>query len=759
MDKYKRRFIVFLVIFMLLTGILGLAFWPFIKNLQNPEYRELFTAWVASLGFRGALILFGLEVLQIMVAVIPGGPIQLIAGAAYGTWGGLLILTAGCATATTFVFFIVRKFGQPLIIRFFGNDVLNTWSFLRNEKKTALTVFILFLIPGIPKDTLTYLAPLSKLSLLQFTVISVFARLPAMLSSTIMGAAVIQGNWILFFAIFAVTAIVGILGIQFRDRIVKRFKGGAGNNKRARCAIINSTSTGVSMNNDFDVIVIGAGNGGLSAACYLLKEGKKVLVLEKNNLPGGCATSFRRGRFEFEASLHELCLMGEKDNAGMCRKLLDDYGLDVDWVPIHESFNAINTDPKTAYNVSMPTGVQAFIDEMERQCPGSRKPMESMMELARMVSEGVYWLNKYNNELPLYAKIATLFKWPDLLKLVSVSTDEMLRKLGMPDKAREIMESYWEYISVDSTQMNFATYICMVYAYLIKKPWISRMRSHEISLAFDKRIRELGGKIRYNTEVVRIDIKDKRVRGVVLENGEYIACERVISNVMPTVVFSKMVEPKEVPIRDRRLMNARKLGQGAFTIYIGLDASAEELGLKGYGTFVHNTGDTQSQYKNNAAIDTHENYCFTILSNVIPDASPKGTCLLMFTKLYSEDAFADTTEENYFRIKDKIAEETILHFEKTMRVNIRDHIEEISIASPVTWARYIGTPLGDVYGYAPLPWDNMFARIIAAKKQDYTIHGLRFCGGHGTQLLGYSQSYLSGSSQARYMLHNMKKGK
>ena len=96
-------------------------------------------------------------------------------------------------------------------------------------------------------------------------------------------------------------------------------------------------------------------------------------------------------------------------------------------------------------------------------------------------------------------------------------------------------------------------------------------------------------------------------------------------------------------------------------------------------------------------------------------------------------------------------------YEEVTGCRLQGHIEEIVVASPMTWARYLGTPKRDAYGYEPAGWDGMFPRVQSGHHEDYTIHGLRFAGGHGTQMDGYSQAYLSGAEQARYMLLDMKK--
>ena len=120
-----------------------------------------------------------------------------------------------------------------------------------------------------------------------------------------------------------------------------------------------------------------------------------------------------------------------------------------------------------------------------------------------------------------------------------------------------------------------------------------------------------------------------------------------------------------------------------------------------------------------------------------------------------KDLPKDLKPEDYKRYKNAIAEKYILDYEQLSGINIREHIEEISIATPVTFARYLGTPDGTIYGYKLSGWDNLLSRI-SCEKDEYTIPGLTFCGGHAFRGDGYSSAYVTGDTVGRRIVKKLK---
>ena len=161
----------------------------------------------------------------------------------------------------------------------------------------------------------------------------------------------------------------------------------------------------------FDAVVIGSGTGGLSAALSLATAGKKILLLEQHNMPGGCATSFVRGRFEFDASLHEFCSLGSPGNWAMTGKLLmEKYKLDINWCLVPELYRCIGTTRSGKhFDLRLPCGVEAFIKAMEEAVPGCEKPMHTFIDLAEECSAAYDYFNDHmldGVELPSDGRIS-----------------------------------------------------------------------------------------------------------------------------------------------------------------------------------------------------------------------------------------------------------------------------------------------------------------------------------------------------------------
>ncbi|MBQ3894889.1 MAG: NAD(P)/FAD-dependent oxidoreductase [Clostridia bacterium] len=499
------------------------------------------------------------------------------------------------------------------------------------------------------------------------------------------------------------------------------------------------------MRYDYDVIVIGAGNGGLAAASKLSAAGLKTVVLEKHNLPGGVATSFVRGRFEFEASLHELCDVGTEEEPRLVRNLFAGLGSDAAFVNEKNLFRTVVTGPD-GYDVTLESG-EDFEKSLVKACPGCEKSIAKLKKVLANTSEALEY-NDAKNGNP--NKLVMLMRYGKFLISAAHSLDDVLRSLGFDRRTRNVLETYWSYLGVPADELNSMHYWEMARGYINGGAGIPTMKSYGLSLSLADTILKNGGEIRYNTEVTGLIFDENgRVAGVKAGSDEFFAKETV-SNVIPHSVFA-MDGRERLPSKDKKLLNARRLGLSFVCIYAGLDRSAAELGLNDYSVFVAHNSSTRRQYENTGK--TIGMYVANCLNVAVPDATPAGTCSLFITvPVFPKSGIFDGVDAaNYKKFKSDFSRKYIADFEKTLGIELLPYIEEISVATPATFARYFGAPNGTAYGYELSAWDGVLSRTLN-RSNELNVPGLTFCGGHSVNGDGFGVTYTSGVEAAETVI-------
>ncbi len=504
----------------------------------------------------------------------------------------------------------------------------------------------------------------------------------------------------------------------------------------------------------YDVVVVGAGNAGLVAALECRRAGKKTLLIEQNNLPGGCATSFVRGRFEIEPSLHELCDYGPADNPGGVRRLLDELGVKLNWVEIPDCYRAVTKySDGTDMDVTMPVGIENYIDSMEKYVPGSRNKMTELFTLFQEVMDGLAYLTSGKAESSHLMK-----EYPNLLRTGSYSVKKVFDALPLPPRCQDIMGTYWPYLGVDLEHLSFVHYTAMVYTYITRGAYIPAHTSHELSTAMVERLRETGGDIWFNCRAEKFLFDGDRIKGVETNLG-VIETDYVLANINPDIIYGRMIPASLVPEREKKLSSARGGAYGArmYTAYFCLDRTAEELGIKDYSIFLPSTADSSEEYRRIMnGMETNDFSIFLCYNIVNPSFSSEGTCVCSFTSFASPSDWNDLEEKDYFRFKTEGVKKFLKSLREKTGIVLEGHIEEMEISSPWTFSRYLGVPEGSVYGYETRDWDGMIARMMMLDS-DYPIKGLRPIGTSGPRGDGYSSAMLCGSMMAKSAVRDLEK--
>ncbi|MEG0365780.1 MAG: VTT domain-containing protein [Coprobacillus sp.] len=215
--KEKKKEIGTMIIVVMIMGMICLlCYQPMMDIFKDPQaLREQ----LQELGIFGYLIMTLIMTLQVIFVFLPGEIVEIMSGFLYGPLGGLIACMLGSLFGSLLVFGFVRKFGITFIDKLIGKDKINNVEILKNKEKRNILLFIVFLIPGTPKDILTYMMPLTDIKLSTFLLITTIARIPSIITSTIGGHAIGVEDYMFSIIVFVITGVISVIGIYIYKKI------------------------------------------------------------------------------------------------------------------------------------------------------------------------------------------------------------------------------------------------------------------------------------------------------------------------------------------------------------------------------------------------------------------------------------------------------------------------------------------------------------------------------------------------------------
>lgn len=497
----------------------------------------------------------------------------------------------------------------------------------------------------------------------------------------------------------------------------------------------------------YDVIVIGAGNAGLTAAASLSRKGFNVLVLERHNIPGGCATSFCRGRFEFEVALHQLSGIGTPEKPGPLRSTLEQLGVmeKLAFVPMDDLYRLIIPD---RLDITLRPDRRRFTEELVRRFPDEKDGIEQYIDLVYnffMQVIGVYYLKDPE---------ASPEKYPLYFKYGLTTTQEVMDAFIKDPVAQAALSPYWTYIGLPTSQMAFVDMAAMLFSYIEFLPYHLKGGSQALSNALADTIIHNGGTMRFSCGAKKIRVESGAVRGIVTEHGEEINARCVISNASKVATYTELLEDTKIPAAVRNELRQCTLSPSAFTLYMGLDCPPAAVGITESTNFVLPGLDMDVGFETmkRLEIDHRDGMMLTCYNLIDPSFAPPGASQVTLITLKFGEPWLRVPPEQYTDVKYRLAENMLTAAEAHFP-GLRNHIEELEIATPITHMRYLGHPKGAIYGFENHIKDSdLFIPNISH------IDGL-YCAGGSTGLCGFQPTLDSGVLAAKKVARHLSSGK
>ncbi len=488
----------------------------------------------------------------------------------------------------------------------------------------------------------------------------------------------------------------------------------------------------------YDAIVIGAGVGGLSAALKLSSYGKKVLLLDKQPVPGGCATTFCRRGFTFEASMHCISALGE----GLeMRNFLEDLGVDkkVNFIELKNFCHIIYPD----HDFIVDFNRDNFLNYLKTHFTAENENLEKLF--SRLDKFYKQFDDFCISEWPAILQLLiSPFVYPEIIEISSLSVDEFLGKYIKDEKAKSIISDLWKFVGVPPKRLSALYFLIILRSYFFAKTCYVEGGYMQLFKAIADKICANGSEVKYNTFVEKILTEGRKVKGILTNKGEKFLAHSVISDANALLTLEEMLD--DIPLRKyyKKRFSRLEKSISVFQIYLGLNITAKSLGMNSFILATNNRYNHDESFNYSLKGD-YDNCLLEIVdhSQVDPSLAPQGKGTLLVMTLDGYDNWKGLTEEAYQQKKRAVAQKIIQRCEKYLP-RLSEHIEVMEVATPKTVHSYTLVPEGAIYGFAHTVMQSGIFRL----EQKTKIKGLFLAGSWTRPGAGVQACFISGLDAA-----------
>ncbi len=500
-----------------------------------------------------------------------------------------------------------------------------------------------------------------------------------------------------------------------------------------------------------DVVVIGAGLGGLAAAVTAAGQGKRTLVLEQAGMPGGYAVCFQRGPYRFDASLRALDSLAP---GGGSDAILRELGV---W----DRLRLRRLDP--LYVTRGPNGdlvahadLFRYESELIRRFPDQMAGIRSYLNEAWEALRDGRRLGEDQKAGRKVAPAEFMTRYPALARVGMETWEQTLTRHVSDPRAREALSALWGYFTLPPSRLSGLIGVLGSMTYHLFGGWYPEGGSGTLSHALEQALHERGGEIRYSQRVTGVEIKNGIVTAVSTAEGLRVETEAVISNASAPTTMLEFVGRERLPADYVARVEKPAVSSASFSVYLGLNRDVfKEQGLP-HEVFLAERDHDATWQASQSGDWEHAGLSMTDYTSVDPTCAPPGSAVVIITALAGWDCEnvwgtgGDLTDYHqnprYLEIKERVAD-TLVARAARYAPGLADAIQYREVSTPLSNFSYTRNPRGAIEGYENSPENSGMGWL----PQTTPIHNLFLADGW-TNTGGQTAAMMSGISAARLAL-------